>query len=40
MCKGTEVGKSLALPCDEPELALEQQAGDPFVLSKEFKVYS
>lgn len=32
--------QSLALPCDEPELALEQQNGDTFVHSKEFEVYS
>lgn len=40
MCKGTEVGKSMALLCDRLKLTLGQQAGDPHVHSKDFGTYS
>lgn len=42
ICRGTEVGKSMALPCDGPELgtgALQHENGDPGVHPKEFEGY-
>lgn len=40
MCKEAEVEKSMALPCEGPEVALEKRAGNPSVHPKEFDIYS